>query len=114
MEARRITTHLLRPFNRSSDLRLLVFATASFNYFAFLAVLFNLCLLRLALEPQFIGLLIGSGNSCLRGTARRVSSVGVHGALIAGLVLIGLAYALLRPSPSARPRTPAWDQLPNL
>src|SRR5260221_12419149 len=56
------TTPLLRPFNRSIHLWLLAFAAAGFTYFGVQAVLFNLYLLRLGFEPQFIGLLIGSGQ----------------------------------------------------
>lgn len=90
---------MLRPFNRSVHLWLLVFAVAGFTYFGVHAVLFNLYLLRLGFEPQFIGLLIGSGQVVFAVTALPSGEfgrrVGVRGALIAGLVLLGLAYGML-------------------
>jgi len=90
---------MLRPFNRSIHLWLLVFAVAGFTYFGLQAVLFNLYLLRLGFEPQFIGLLIGSGQVVFALAALPSGElgrrVGVRGALIVGLVLIGVAYVLL-------------------
>jgi hypothetical protein len=53
---------MLRPFNRSIHLWLLGFAIAGFTYFGVQAGLFNLYLLRLGFGPQFIGLLVGSGQ----------------------------------------------------
>ena len=90
---------MLRPFNRSVHLWLSVFAVVGFTYFGVQAVLFNLYLLRLGFEPQFIGLLIGSGQVVFAVTALPSGEfgrrVGVRGALIAGLMLLGLAFALL-------------------
>lgn len=90
---------MLRPFNRSIHLWLVVFAVAGFTYFGLHAVLFGLYLLRLGFEPQFIGLLVGSGQIAFALLALPSGElgrrVGVRGALIAGLVLIGLAYTLL-------------------
>src|SRR5437763_6343971 len=87
---------VLRPFNRSIHLWLLAFAAAGFTYFGVQAVLFNLYLLRLGFEPQFIGLLIGSGQLVFALAALPSGElgrrVGVRGAFAAGMVLLGLAY----------------------
>jgi MFS family permease len=52
----------LRAFNRSVLLYLTVWGLLGFAYFGFLGVLLNLYLLRLGFDPEFIGLLIGSGQ----------------------------------------------------
>ena len=101
---------MLRPFNRSINLWLLAFAVAGFTYFGVHAVLFNLYLLRLGFDPQFIGLLIGSGQLVFALAALPSGELGrragVRGAFVAGVVLLGLAYALLL-SVEALPRS-AW------
>lgn len=78
------TTHVLRPFNRSVHLWLSIFAVVGFTYFGVQAVLFNLYRLRLGFEPQFIGLLIGSGQVVFAVTALPSGEFGrrvaVHGA----------------------------------
>src|SRR5262245_11206989 len=90
---------MLRPFNRSIHLWLLVFAVAGFTYFGVHAVLFGLYLLRLGFEPRFIGLLIGSGQIVFALIALPAGEfgrrMGVRGALIVGLVLVSIAYALM-------------------
>jgi MFS family permease len=88
---------MLRSFNRSILLWLLAFAVVGFTYFGVHAVLFSLYLLRLGFEPRFIGVLIGSGQVVFALMALPAGEVGrrtgVRGAFIAGLVVLGLAYA---------------------
>jgi MFS family permease len=90
---------VLRPFNRSIHLWLVVFAAAGFVYFGVHGVLFGLYLLRLGFEPQFIGLLVGTGQIMFALLALPSGEIGrrfgVRGALIAGLVLLSVAYALM-------------------
>jgi MFS family permease len=90
---------MLRPFNTSIHLWLLVFAVAGFSYFGVHAVPFALYLLRLGFDPQFIGLLIGSGQIMFALLALPAGElgrrIGVRGAMIAGLTLLSVAYALM-------------------
>src|SRR5919204_5087918 len=69
-------TRMMRPFNRSIHLWLLGFAIAGFTYFGVQAVLFNLYLLRLGFGPQFIGLLVGSGQVLFALAALPASTLG--------------------------------------
>src|SRR5919204_1900765 len=81
-------TRMLRPFNRSIHLWLLGFAIAGFTYFGVQAVLFNLYLLRLGFGPQFIGLLVGSGQVLFALAALPAGALGqragVRGAFASG------------------------------
>jgi MFS family permease len=90
---------MLRPFNRSIHLWILAYAIVGFTYFGVQAVLFNLYLLRLGFEPQFIGVLVGSGQVLFALASLPAGvlgqRVGVRGAFIAGLCLIAIAYAML-------------------
>src|SRR5205823_12459305 len=92
-------TNMLRPFNRSVHLWLLAFALVGFTYFGAQAVLFNLYLFRLGFEPQFIGVLVGSGQVLFALAALPAGALGqrmgVRGAFISGLCLIGIGYAML-------------------
>src|SRR5438034_4444007 len=58
----RTTCSIVRGFNVSVLLWLLMWALAAFGYFGLQGVLFNLYLLRLGFGPEFIGLLVGSGQ----------------------------------------------------
>jgi len=53
---------VLRGFGRNTWLMLAVFGVSGFGYFGIQAVLFNLYLLRLGYDAQFIGTLIGFGQ----------------------------------------------------
>ena len=53
---------VLRSFGRNTWLMLAVFGVSGFGYFGIQAVLFNLYLLRLGYDAQFIGTLIGFGQ----------------------------------------------------
>jgi len=56
------TLGVLRGFGRNTWLMLAVFGVSGFGYFGIQAVLFNLYLLRLGYDAQFIGTLIGFGQ----------------------------------------------------
>src|ERR671923_777200 len=92
-------TQMLRPFNRSIHLWLLAFAIVGFTYFGVQAVLFNLYLLRLGVGPQFIGLLVGSGQVIFALVALPAGAlgqrVGVRGAFASGFAMAAVALALL-------------------
>src|SRR5918912_1064381 len=99
---------LLRPFNRSIHLWLLGFAIAGFTYFGMQGVLFNLYLLRLGFGPQFIGLLVGSGQVIFALAALPAGALGqragVRGTFAAGFAVAAVALTLLLPV-EALPRT---------
>jgi predicted MFS family arabinose efflux permease len=90
---------MLSPFNRSIHLWLLAFAFVGFTYFGVQAVLFNLYLLRLGYGPQFIGLLVGSGQVIFALAAIPAGQLGqragVRGAFCVGLAVIAVAFAML-------------------
>ena len=56
------TLGVLRGFGRNTWLMLAVFGVSGFGYFGIQAVLFNLYLVRLGYDAQFIGTLIGFGQ----------------------------------------------------
>lgn len=88
----------LRAFNRSVLLYLTVWGLLGFAYFGFLAVLLNLYLLRLGFDPEFIGLLIGSGQLIWAIFALPAGAIGarigVRRAIIGALGLTGFGLAL--------------------
>jgi predicted MFS family arabinose efflux permease len=101
----------IRGFNRSIRLWLLVWALGAFAYFGLQGVLLNLYLLRLGFGPQFIGVLVGSGQ-IIWGLAALPAGAfgrraGLRTALQAALVLMTLGFGLL-PLVEAMPR-PLWE-----
>ena len=88
----------IRLFNRDMRLYLLVWALVPFAYFGIQGVLLNLYLLRLGFGPEFIGLLIGSGQLIWALFALPAGVIGtrcgVRGAFVAGLLLSSLGSGL--------------------
>jgi MFS family permease len=86
-------------FNHSVRLWLLTWALASFGYFGLQGVLLNLYLLRLGFGPEFIGLLVGSGQLIWALAALPAAAVGrrvgLRTALIIAFMLLGVAFGLL-------------------
>jgi MFS family permease len=85
----------------NSDVKRLLgtFAFLSFGYFGILGVLFNLYLLRLGFEIEFIGLLLAVGQ-LLWGISSLPASaigqrIGLRNAVILGTALAGASMALL-------------------
>src|SRR5437870_10570516 len=89
---------IVRGFNSSVRLWLLTWALAAFGYFGLQGVLLNLYLLRLGFGPEFIGLLLGSGQLMWAIAAIPAGAVGrrigLRTALLSGIVLLGVAFAL--------------------
>jgi MFS family permease len=94
-----IGNSVMRGLNPSVRLWLLTWALAAFGYFGLQGVLFNLCLLRLGFGPEFIGLLVGSGQFIWALAAIPAAEVGrrvgLRTALLAGFVLLGVGFGLL-------------------
>src|SRR6266704_2374936 len=87
---------IVRGFNSSVRLWLLTWALAAFGYFGLQGVLLNLYLLRLGFGPEFIGLLLGSGQLMWAIAAGAVGRrIGLRTALLSGFVLLGVAFGLL-------------------
>jgi MFS family permease len=88
----------LRAFNRSILLYLAVWGLAGFAYFGILGVLLNLYLLRLGFDPEFIGVLIGSGQLVWAIFALPAGAIGarigVRNALIGALALTSFGLGL--------------------
>jgi hypothetical protein len=101
----------VRGFNRSIRLWLLVWALGAFAYFGLQGVLLNLYLLRLGFGPQFIGVLVGSGQiiwglaALPAGTFGR--RAGLRTALQVAMVLMTVGFGVL-PLVEALPR-PLWE-----
>ena len=91
----------LRAFDRSFWLYLGYRAILAFSYSGVLSVLLNLYLLRLGYGPEFIGLLVGSGQIVWATLALPAGAIGkrtgLREAQIAGLALsaIGVGSLLL-------------------
>src|SRR5439155_7494205 len=105
------TWSIIRGFNRSIRLWLVVWALGAFAYFGLQGVLLNLYLLRLGFGPQFIGLLVGSGQ-ILWGLAALPAGAfgrraGLRTAQQAAFLLMGLGFGLLL-LVEAMPR-PLWE-----
>jgi hypothetical protein len=90
---------IVRDFNSSVRLWLLTWALAAFGYFGLQGVLLNLYLLRLGFGPEFIGLLLGSGQLIWAIAALPAGAVGrrigLRTALLSGFVLLGVGLGLL-------------------
>jgi MFS family permease len=88
----------LRAFNRSILLYLAVWGLAGFAYFGILGVLLNLYLSRLGFDPEFIGVLIGSGQLIWAIFALPAGAIGarigVRRALIIALAITSSTLAL--------------------
>jgi MFS family permease len=91
--------HTLRSCNRDIRLYLLAWALIAFGYFGIQGVLFNLYLLRLGYDPEFVGLFNGSGLLVWALFAVPAGAIGtrfgVRAAMIAGLSLSTIANGLL-------------------
>jgi MFS family permease len=103
----------LRGFNRGTVIFLLVCALDAFGYFGIQNVLFNLYLLRLGFGPEFIGLLIASGQ-LLWAVAALPAGVagqrlGIRATMILAFVLAALGMGLvLLVETLPRSLWPAW------
>jgi len=90
---------ILRTFNRGIWLFLLAWALMAFSYFGIQGVLLNLYLLRLGFGPEFIGLLIASGQIIWAVMALPAGAIGarmgLRAALITGSVLLTLGMGML-------------------
>lgn len=84
---------VLRAFNRNTFIFLIICALDAFGYFGIQGVLFNLYLLRLGFNSQFIGLLIASGQLTWAITALPASTVGRRYGLRAALIMGGALSA---------------------
>jgi MFS family permease len=107
------TWSVIRGFNGSLRLWLLAWALASFAYFGLQAVLLNLYLLRLGFGPQFIGLLVGSGQVIWGLAALPAGAlgrrVGLRTAQQAALVLLAVGFgAVLVVEALPRPLWEVW------
>ncbi|HSM70190.1 MAG TPA: MFS transporter [Anaerolineales bacterium] len=91
--------HVLFTFNRNIRLFLTAWALLAFAYFGIQGVLFNLYLLRLGFDTQFIGSLIASGQIVWALAALPAGMIGqrigLRGALITGNILSMLGNAFL-------------------
>jgi hypothetical protein len=87
--------------NRDVKLYLAGSGLGSFAYFGVMGVLFNLYLMRLGFGPEFIGLLIGSGQLLWAVMALPASAIGMRIGLTRALVLaealaaVGFSLVLL-------------------
>ncbi|NLD74440.1 MAG: MFS transporter [Chloroflexi bacterium] len=99
----------VRTFGRDVVLYLLAWGGVSFGYGGVQAVLLNLYLLRLGYGPEFIGLLIGSGQLVWALLALPAGALGarlgLRRAMQGGVVLIAVANVLLL---SAEALPAAW------
>jgi len=90
---------ILRTFNRGIWLFLLAWALTAFGYFGIQGVLLNLYLLRLGFGPEFIGLLIASGQIIWAVMALPAGAIGarigLRAALITASVLLTLGMGML-------------------
>lgn len=90
---------ILRTFNRGIWLFLLAWALTAFSYFGIQGVLLNLYLLRLGFGPEFIGLLIASGQIIWAVMALPAGAIGarmgLRAALITSSVLLTLGMGML-------------------
>ena len=90
---------VLFTFNRSIRLFLTAWALIAFAYFGIQGVLFNLYLLRLGFDTQFIGSLIASGQIVWALTALPAGTIGrrfgLRTALIIGSTISALAIGFL-------------------
>jgi MFS family permease len=107
----RNTWSMIRGFDRSVILWLLTWGLAAFGYFGLQGVLFNLYLLRLGFGPEFIGLLVGSGQVIWAAAALPSAAMGrcfgLRMAMLASFVFMGVGFGLLL-LVEALPR-PLWE-----
>jgi hypothetical protein len=93
------TWSVIRGFNHSVLLWLLTWALAAFGYFGLQGLLFNLYLLRLGFGPEFIGLLVGSGQLVWALAALPAAAigrrVGLRPAMLGAFTLLGAAFGFL-------------------
>lgn len=90
---------VVRGFNRNIWIFLSAWGLAAFGYFGIQGVLLNLYLLRLGFGPEFIGLLIASGQIIWAILALPAGAVGrqlgLRAALVTGYTLSALGIGLL-------------------
>lgn len=100
---------MLRTFGRNTWLIMTVFAVSGFGYFGIQAVLFNLYLLRLGYDAQFIGTLIGGGQLVWAAMALPAGALGrrlgSRQALMLWHSLHGLGFSIIL---CAEFLPPAW------
>ncbi len=95
----RTTLSIMRGFNVSVLLWLLLWGFAAFGYFGLMGVLFNLYLLRLGFGPEFIGLLLGGGQLVWGVAALPAAAFGrrfgLRAAMYGAFGLMGVGFGLL-------------------
>jgi MFS family permease len=88
-----------RRFNRDIRLYLLYWSMISFAYFGVVGVLMNLYLLRLGYGPEFIGLVLGSGQLAWAVFSLPAgfigSRIGAKQSMTVGMLVIAAATALM-------------------
>ncbi len=102
---------VLRRFDRSLWLYIAYWAIAGFCYFGVQSVILNLYLLRLGYGPEFIGLLVGSGQITWAAFALPAGAIGkrmgLREAQVLGLALLAASMGLFLVV-EALPRA-VWD-----
>src|SRR5688572_1522644 len=80
--------------NRDVKFFLAAGGLTAFGYFGIISVLFNLYLVRLGFGPEFIGLLMGSGQLVWAILALPAAAIGLRFGLTRVMVLAEAAVAL--------------------